>query len=347
MKKRYFNGFYISLVVIGLVLINIFFNHQREAVSFYGFAETNETAINYNHPIVVDKIHVTPGQYVNKGDLLLNISRIKSKETLSDQPYSITELQAEEAIWKSEKESQISVIKAERKLKLETLDLKLAELENEWKHRQSLLEGLSTLNPDQPQHHPIKDKIQALEKERSLQEAAYDTRLQALEDQKMRGNNPYREQILHLQAEQQFDEAHQIRPIEVIAPTDGIVGNLQCKEAEHVLSFQPLMSFYEPHPSLIKGYVHEELSLKVAVADSFLVRSVKDPTVSYTGVVTGLGSRIVEIPERLRKVPEYKTYGREVTIEISPENTFLQKEKVALELVYRQPAAASRAQLNH
>ena len=344
MIKRYFNGFYVSLAVLGITLTNVFFNHKQEAISFYGFAETNETAINYNHPVVVDKIHVIPGQYVEKGEVLLNISRIKSKEVLADQPYSISELQAEEQIWKSEKDNQIKVTQAERKLKLETLDLKLAELEKEVQHRQSLLEGLSTLNPNQTRQQPLIDKMEALKKERALVEEAYATKLQALEDQKSRGNNPYRERISHLRAELEFDEDHRVQPIEVVAPTDGIVGTLQCKEAEHVLSFRPLLSFYEPHPSLIKGFVHEDLSLKVSVADSFLVRSVKDPSVVYKGIVTGLGSRIVEIPERLRKIPEYKTYGREVTIKISSDNSFLQKEKVALELIYRHTPVT--AQLN-
>jgi hypothetical protein len=46
-----------------------------------------------------------------------------------------------------------------------------------------------------------------------------------------------------------------------------------------------------------------------------------------------LGSRIVEIPERLRKNPDLKTYGREVLIAIPPSNLFLQKEKVILNLL--------------
>jgi hypothetical protein len=49
------------------------------------------------------------------------------------------------------------------------------------------------------------------------------------------------------------------------------------------------------------------------------------------GVISGLGHRIIEIPERLRKIPELRTYGREVLIEIPNNNHFLQKEKVLLQ----------------
>ena len=144
---------------------------------------------------------------------------------------------------------------------------------------------------------------------------------------------PYREQIARLKAERQFkrrppdsaDHRHRSqRRARRHYP-------LQGGRAHIVVS--ALISFYEPHPQFIKGYVHENLSLKVAVGDTFLVRSTKDASMAYKGAVTGLGSRIVEIPERLRKMPDVLTYGREVSVQISPENAFLQKEKVALELM--------------
>jgi hypothetical protein len=50
--------------------------------------------------------------------------------------------------------------------------------------------------------------------------------------------------------------------------------------------------------------------------------------------VIGMGHRIVEIPERLRKIPEIKTYGREVLIQIPSDNKFLQKEKVVLTFIH-------------
>ena len=94
-----------------------------------------------------------------------------------------------------------------------------------------------------------------------------------------------------------------------------------------------MISFYEQNPTLVKGFVYENLRLAVEVGDTLDVVSVQHPEHRCQGVVTGLGSRIVDIPERLRKTPDYKTYGREVLIAIPPENNFLQKEKVRLNLV--------------
>ena len=113
---------------------------------------------------------------------------------------------------------------------------------------------------------------------------------------------------------------------------DGIIGTISCKEAEHVSSYSTLMTFYEPHSGLIHGYVHEDLTLQVQMGDRFEIGSLKNENIRYEGKVVGLGSRIVEIPTRLRKIPEVKTYGREVQLEITQENSFLQKEKVSIKI---------------
>jgi len=80
----------------------------------------------------------------------------------------------------------------------------------------------------------------------------------------------------------------------------------------------------------VKAYVHEDYLVKVEVGDQFTISSIKDVNQSYQGTVIGLGSRIVEIPARMRKVAEYKTYGREVMIRLPSESRFLQNEKLTL-----------------
>ncbi len=82
------------------------------------------------------------------------------------------------------------------------------------------------------------------------------------------------------------------------------------------------------------GYIHEELILKININDSIDIFSSSRPDIQNKGIVKTLGSRIVEIPPRLRKIKELKTFGREIIIEIPPDNPFLQKEKVILNLVY-------------
>ena len=79
--------------------------------------------------------------------------------------------------------------------------------------------------------------------------------------------------------------------------------------------------------------------------DEVIIEYVANPFIAYysyaiydyTGKVIGLGSRIVEIPSRLRKIEAIKAYGREVLIEISKENCFLQNEKVSIKFIPEAP----------
>ena len=109
-----------------------------------------------------------------------------------------------------------------------------------------------------------------------------------------------------------------------------MIGNVHCIDGENISSFKTLISFYERNPTLVKGFVHEKLILEVQLEDKLSVTSSQHPNHEVVGEVVGLGTRIVEIPERLRKIPEAKSYGREVLIKIPAENPFLQKEKVTL-----------------
>jgi hypothetical protein len=126
--------------------------------------------------------------------------------------------------------------------------------------------------------------------------------------------------------------------LSIYAPSDGLIGNVQCKEGENISAFSTLMNFYKHNPTLVKGFVHESMILEVKVGDELDVSSSLHPDHKIRGEVTGLGSRIVEIPERLRKIPDFKTYGREVLIKIPAENNFLQKEKVLLNTITKESA---------
>jgi multidrug resistance efflux pump len=145
------------------------------------------------------------------------------------------------------------------------------------------------------------------------------------------GSQPYKAELGRLQNEQKMYEKEQER-LRIYAPSNGLVGSIQCKEGENVSSFTTLISFYEQNPNLVVGYVHESLITGVQIGDSIQVSSTLQPDHTLKGCIMALGHRVVEIPERLRKIPEIKTYGREVLIDIPLNNEFLQKEKVSLRL---------------
>lgn len=328
--KRIFNPFYLVLLLLGIGFLFFFQKGQTEVLSFYGFAESNETEINYNYPIVVDELMVTPGQEVNAGDELLKLKRISSKESLADESFRIDELQAESRLWTQRKKDDLARKEKAYSHEVNQVNRKIQELEKELSFKQSLAEGLQSIQIEESAYNPIKDEIANLKSKLAELNEAYALVVTGIENELRLGKNPFAQRVRRLNAEADFSEDKMVQEIVVLAPIDGIVGNIFCKEAEHIPSYKTLMTFYEPHSSLIRGFVHEDLTLEVDIGKQFRISSLKDASVQYDGEVIGLGSRIVEIPTRLRKMPDLKTYGREVLISITKENAFLQKEKVAI-----------------
>lgn len=324
------NLFYPFVLLVGIALYFLLQPPEQTELSFFGFAESNETAVNYNYPVVVDRLLVQPGASVKKGQPLLEVSRRKSKEVLADQEFRIAELRAEQTLWLQRKKDELTATAGKTADQLAEMEARLQSLREELAYKKSLSAGLSTLQPAEVDYQPLENRIRLLEEEIVREKEASSTRKNSLEREITLGVNPYREQIRRLEAEMEFDETQRVIPFTVPAPADGLIGNINVREQEHVQSYTTLLTFYAPHSDIIRGYVHEDQTMQVNVGDSLDVYSLKVPGMVYPGVVTGLGSRIVEIPSRLRKLPEFKTYGREVILAIPQENGFLQKEKVGL-----------------
>ncbi|MEM9884484.1 MAG: hypothetical protein AAF849_01225 [Bacteroidota bacterium] len=327
--KKYINLFYILVVLVGFVLWQIHREYTENVLSFYGFAENKETEINFNYPVAIGKIYVQAGQRVKAGDKLVDMYRIRAKEKLSEETFLIAELGAKEAVWRNQKKGDLEILELKKDRDLAAIDAKIKALSAERNFQQKLYEGL--IETDTIKYAPLKAKIDALEQEKDLIAQNFRATRLHLEKELRLGKNPYQQERERLQAQLEFDAKNSRVEIPLLAPHDGLVGNLYCKEGEHMESFSTILSLYEPNPTLVEGYVQEDLILQVHLNDRFKIRSTKDEDVLVHGEVAGLGSRIVEIPERLRRMPDLKTYGREVLIRIPSDNDFLQKEKVILE----------------
>lgn len=326
------NLFYPAVLLVGVALVFLFRPPADTTLNFYGFAESDETAVNYNYPVVVEEILVRPGEAVAAGQVLLNVSRRSSKETLADQDFRVRELAAEETVWRQRKQAQLTELDAELRAELDRLDEQIAAAEAKLTYQRGLTAGLSSITVDTSAFRPQAARLQQLRNQRARAQVQAEERRQGLRQALAVGTGPYRARTDRLRAEAAFDRARQVQPFAVRAPSDGLIGNIAVKPQEHVPSYETLLSFYEPHSSLVRGYVHEDQTLRVRLGDALEVYSLKDPTQVYPGEVTGLGSRIVSIPPRLRKLRDFETYGREIIVTISPANGFLQKEKVGLRL---------------
>ena len=318
---------------VGLVAVALFFllrDPPGDELAFYGFAESNELELNYNQPGAVVEIMVQPGQAVDSGQALLVLDTRPKQQELSDQAYRIEEETAERADYRARRAQELARLDVEQSNRLAALDEQIGELRKEIAFKTSLSDELTTVSVPESSYQPLREELAQLESRRERTITAHEVERQGLQSSISLGESPARQRIRRLEAEARFDSSLLQERVTLTAPVAGLVGNINCREGEYKSAFANLITFYEPHSELVKGYVYENLAVEVGIGDVFEVISLQDEAVRYRGEVSGLGSRIVEIPQRLRKFPDMRSYGREVAVRIPRENDFLQKEKVSL-----------------
>jgi len=332
--SKYFNTIYIVAFFVAIGLWLYLSDYQDSPLVFYGFAETTETEINMDQPLEIIKVHVVPGQSVKKDALLAEVRNAKTDLNIEALFHKIQALEFEEKNWIAENWGEYRAIEAEKMSELNELSQMIESVKAEIAYKQNLWKGLKYVKPDSSEN-----KFDPLEYDLALKQELYDSKelefnviLKNQKDHINIHNSPFRKEIDEIQSEINYYKLQSER-YSITAPHDGLIGNVHCKEGEYEDAFSTLISFYEENPTQVKAYVNENYILHVALNDTFLITSIKDETLSYKGVLIGLGTRIVEIPSRMRKIPEIITYGREVVIEIPPDNELLQKEKVMLELI--------------
>lgn len=335
MKK--FNLIYIVAFIVFLLLVASLTLKTDNSVTFYGFAENKETEINMENPTEVIKIHVTTGQKVKKGTVLLDVLSSSLPIKVSNTNYKIEELQTRYQLWKTDLDwriSQYSIELNEKTSKIQSqIDLYNAQIDRN-KKLAANIKSISTESSDEERiKSPIFLKIEGLQKELNFTKSLITAEINTLKSERFASNNPLLSRIKSLEGELAYFN-DKIEKQTIVAPSDGLIGNIHCKEDEKITSFNTLITFYEESPTLVVGYIHEDLLLKININDTIDVFSSSRPEINNTGIVKALGSRIVEIPPRLRKIKELKTFGREIIIQIPPDNPFLQKEKVILNLKF-------------
>ena len=330
---RRFNIFYLAIPIILLGLTLIYKNLNRSSASFYGVAQNQETEINLEHDATVNTIFVKQGQFVNKGTLLLEVTRTALDYKMSELKLEMDQLMAKNQLSIIEIKGNLERLRAERIEKVGAIQSRIRILESEEALNKNLFVDLKSVPvPDTSSvsSAPYDSRLQALHEEMRLTVEPIDAQIEQLESALKVASLPAQTEVSRLQKEVDLFQKEQ-EQMKIYAPADGLVGSIHSQPGENVQAFNALISFYEKNPNTVVAYLHESLSMTIKVGDSLYVSSSLHPEEHCLGRVSGLGHRIVEIPERLRKIPEIKTYGREVLIEIPHENSFLQNEKVILQ----------------
>jgi len=333
---RKFNLVYVVAFIAFLFLSTSLTLNSNTSVTFYGFAENKETEINMESPVEVTKIHVTTGQKVKKGEVLLDVLSSDLPVDISNTGFKIEELRTKYKLWQSDLDWRITQYNIELNEKTSSIQAQINQYKLQLDQNKTLAQNIKSISKEDigaagSMKNPVSLKIDALEKELQYTRGIINTEISNLKSERFAENNPLLSQIRALEGELEFYETKKKKQT-IVAPSDGLIGNIHCKEGEKISPFDILITFYDENPKLVVGYIHEKHLVKANVNDTVEVFSSSRSGVKNIGVIKAQGSRIVEIPPRLRKIKEYITYGREIIIEIPPDNPFLQKEKVTLNL---------------
>jgi hypothetical protein len=99
------------------------------------------------------------------------------------------------------------------------------------------------------------------------------------------------------------------------------------KVGEQINAYTPLISVNPVRPTTVIAYLVGKRVDLFPIGAEVLVSSYDHRSIAVKGKVIGFGS-VNELPEILQKSTAVKAFGREVFIEISPENNLANGEKV-------------------
>jgi HlyD family secretion protein len=177
---------------------------------------------------------------------------------------------------------------------------------------------------------PLEIQIEGLERELKLMNHPSQIQINLLKESLTNMEDPLLKQVLRLEKELQLLLSEQEKLV-MVSNIDGIIGSVNVKEGEKVSPFMPMLTIHAKTPSYVQGYIHENIHNMITIGDKVRVYSLSSEKNAWIeGEVIGVGSRIVEYPERLRVPRDLKIWGREVVVQIPSENGFLLGEKVRI-----------------
>jgi biotin carboxyl carrier protein len=329
--KKIFNPLY--LIALAFVIFLFVYKSQlkTEQEQFFGFAENLEMEVNLDFPVQVNGILIQEGDSVDNATSLLDLTQLALSKDINDEQFKIAELDARFQTNKNIIQNEINLVNAEYQESLNEISAKIESLKNEIELHEDMKSGLKSivLEEEDAKIKALRNEIALLTKSQEDLERINKTLVAGLSQKLNDESNNLKTSISRHNSDVSFNEK-KLNKLSLRSPSKALVGNIHVKEGEYVDAFETMITLYEPNPTQVKGFVHEGMSINVQIGDEFKIRSFQDSGKFIEGKITGLGARIVEIPERLRRVPTMKLYGREVVLSIPDNNEFLQGEKVII-----------------
>lgn len=328
---------YLSWLLAIVILVAIVTTYENRSTPFYGIAETREIIINSENAVEIKRIHVTPGQTVKKGALLVELARPELTMEINSISHQIDELRARDSADIHKLRSRLSALKAEKASEISEINYGIKELVARYDMNRELVSDLKSLaqtdenrgtgvNPS-----PIEIQIENLRAALALSVEPMRVEINMIEKSLKSTENPLKIQAESLEKEL-FLLLEEKNKLFMFAQVSGVIGSVNVREREQIVPFSPILTLHTKTPSYVKGFINEKAFGRITVGQNTRIVSLADPGNSIIGKVIGVGSRIIEYPIRLQKVLAVPVWGREILIRIHEGNRFLLGEKVLISL---------------
>ncbi len=295
----------------------------------FGIAEAEGKNIKVEFPAVVQQCRIRAGQQVRKGDTVLVLLRgeLEQKTTLKN-----TELQQIE----TERSVKGNMVTKESELFTARQNARIADLQAQIKVIESEISTQNNLKDFIGSGKTVDNNIK-LQEIKTLEEAIRQVNLQTTEQRKVFdnqqvGNNSLSEsKAKQLREELTFIGQEKMKLV-LVAPCDGFIEQVFVANGEVCDGYKDLYKINPFQPTKIIGFIHESLNMNYRLGDTVSLQSFSRTEVKCKAVLTSISPKLVELPYRLRRNAEIKSWGREVYVNLPIENQFFIGEKVQLRL---------------
>ncbi len=327
MKKERFILFSVWFFAVIILLYLTTLNYSK-VDKFMGLTASKEHTINFPYSVELQKIFVTPGQQVNKGDLLAELVRSDLISKINILNSQISELEAKFLAELKSIDTKIENLNIEHKIEINKLNLQIRQKQQELKINKALLK--SVIKSDIDSFSKLSYEIKSLKQTKKSLQNIYLNQKEALKREQESIKVSFAAQFDKLLEEKKLLSAKENR-LSVYSPIDGKVGNIFHSENSQIKPFDPLFKIYSKYPEFVTGYIYEDSVSELRIGQRVAIKSSTqtngDDMVVY-GVIKSIENRIEEIPAQLKRYKILPLWGYKVIISLPKNNLQLGKKVI-------------------
>lgn len=297
-------------------------------VTFFGTAENESIVLNFDHTVMVQKVKVKTGQMVKKGDTLAIFSRIELEHRATETNNEMNQLRLENKVKQNEIIKDLDVLETKKNALQKEIENEIrvlnveANVQNELRKLLSNEQTEKTSVISNEKIAALKINLEQIEQQIRSQKLSLSARLNS-------DNQIVSEKLKHSKHTLDIIETERKQLI-LLSPMDGFVVEVFITENTVEPQLKPLIKINPTRTNRVKGFIYENADVAYNLGDTVALASAARPQVKAKGYFISVSPEMVELPIRLRKNPELRAWGREVYVQLPPDNQFFIGEKIMM-----------------